>query len=335
MVAFPAAVTAEQILQRLAQMQKPSASESAQAETSQHFVRRVLQKLSGERSIPELLAGEDFLSGSYVRFTKRAPLDDVDLMVPMNGTGLYHRYGNGVPSGLALAGTGYWTSPLLDRDFESRDGNKSSIIVLNRFRDALAETYASSTVVRDGQAVNVALASYGLGLDVVPCFRAFDAHGAEVFLIAEGHGRPGWIVTNPKLHARFLDSVATRPIRSFLRDLILLAKLWNAAANGGRLSPFHVEVMAIRHFEARVMISLAESLDSFFQALPQILQTACPDPAGLGEPIDAALDWDARLRSAILAEETSRSIQVARALSAIGREDLAAERWCGALGFSG
>jgi hypothetical protein len=142
-------------------------------------------------------------------------------------------------------------------------------------------------------------------------------------------------MTNPKLHARFLDSVASRPVRSYLRDVILLAKLWNASANGGRLSPFHVEVMATRHFEATLMFSLADSLDSFFLALASALQAACPDPAGLGGPIDATLDWDARARSVIVAEETSRSIRVARALSELGREDLAAERLCGALGFSG
>ncbi len=65
-----------------------SQAQRSQGSTSHQHIRGLLDsKWQSDSSFPWLTDG-DFLSGSYARGTKIYPLDDIDVMVVIDGTGL-------------------------------------------------------------------------------------------------------------------------------------------------------------------------------------------------------------------------------------------------------
>lgn len=139
----------------------------SQGSTSHNYIRDVLKgKNDTNSSFPRLLDG-DFLSGSYARGTKLKPLDDIDVMVVIDGAGL-RVLNNGLVQDVEVRGSGQNENPILQH--MGPDSLLSSKTVMSLFQQALNETHPNSKIRNDEQAVNVWLESYGLGIDVVPCF---------------------------------------------------------------------------------------------------------------------------------------------------------------------
>lgn len=61
----------------------------SQGSTSHNYIRDVLKGKNDTNSLFPRLVDGDFLSGSYARGTKLKPLDDIDVMVVIDGSGLY------------------------------------------------------------------------------------------------------------------------------------------------------------------------------------------------------------------------------------------------------
>src|SRR5690242_548687 len=76
----------ENLLARYGNVSLPQIS---QASKSQTYIRDLLvNKSRSDASFPRFIEG-DFLSGSYARGTKIFPLDDVDIMMVLDGRGLF------------------------------------------------------------------------------------------------------------------------------------------------------------------------------------------------------------------------------------------------------
>jgi hypothetical protein len=119
---------------------------------------------------PNLIDG-DVLSGSFGRRTGITPLDDVDVMMILDGTGLI-LVRNGIGTGETVEGSGDLAKQINFGRFQGPDGYLSSRKILAEFRTALRGTiYPNSEVGNAEQAVNGWLSSYGMGMDVVPAFQ--------------------------------------------------------------------------------------------------------------------------------------------------------------------
>lgn len=179
------------------------------------------------------------------------------------------------------------------------DSLLSSKTVMSLFQQALNETHPNSTIRNDEQAVNVWLESYGLGIDVVPCFHLIPRDGSrDHYFIPEGNGGTGWKTTNPKIDEEISTALHDRHDKK-LKKVIRLIKFWNAVSNGGNLKSYHLETIAWHVFDKRPesIRSLEEGMIAFFVAADQFLANACANKTGLGGPVDHYLSDTARTSS--------------------------------------
>jgi len=265
-----------------------SSSVISQGSRSHNYIRDILHaKNSTDSTFPRLVEG-DFLSGSYIRGTKLKPLDDIDVMVVIDGSGLCVTNG-GVKQSVEVRGSGDDSNPILQHlGFNSL---LSSKVVMGLFKDALTQSHTSSKVRDDEQAVNVWLDSYGIGIDVVPCFHLIPTDGRrDYYFIPEGGQSEGWKTTNPKIDLEISTALHDKHEKK-MKHVIRLAKYWNLVSNGSRLKSYHIETAAWHIFEVRQhpIRSLEEGLIVFFEGFGSILEKPCADKTELGAPVDGYL----------------------------------------------
>lgn len=281
---------------------KPGRLEQAQ-KSLEHLLGRLVNRHAGDPTFPRLLVGS-LVSGSLPRRTKMHPLNDVDVMVILDGTGLTC-VEDDRETGDSFAYTGKSGSPLLLPRYKT-DGTTylSSIRVLNTFRDFLRQSYGRSEIARDGQAVNVWLESYGLGLDVVPTFRVKRTNGTDYFWIPVGSNDPSWQKTDPRNDATVLDRVEQTTGPS-VRSVIRLIKYWNLKRNFGRFRSYHLEVLCNRALDGQYIYSYGEGVLRFFERAEPLIASACPTQHGYGGNLDTYLG-DEQRRWALMALQRDR-----------------------------
>jgi len=270
-----------------------SASQKSQGSTSHQYVRGLLdKKWQSDSSFPWLVEG-DFLSGSYARGTKIHPLNDIDVMVVLDGTGLT-AFDKGQTLNAEVRGAGTAGSPVNSYTY-NQFGHISSKMVLEKFHDALKETYPNSEIKKHGQAVNVWLDSYQLGLDIVPCFHIMPRDGRrDFYYIPAGGDQHTWLSTNPKIDKEIVDAMDTFHDGKF-KPVVRLLKHWNEVHNASRLESYHIETVAVYALGWEQKITdHADGVRRFFSNAGIHLQNPCPDMTQLGGPVDTYLSQEAR-----------------------------------------
>ncbi len=278
-----------------------------QGSKSHNYIRGLLDnKWQTHDRFPWLIEG-DFLSGSYGRGTKIYPLDDIDIMIVLDGHGLVPisggQYLNAEVRGSGMDGSA------ITKHFD-HNNLVSSTSVLEVFRDALKETFPTSEIKKDGQAVNVWLDSYDLGLDIVPCFHIVPRDGSQdYYYIPMGAGSNMWKSTNPKIDHRISDALHARHDRK-LKPVVKLLKYWNKTQNGHRLRSYHVEVLAWYVFNTHPskIGDYVAAIKYFFDQASIMLVNYCDDPTKLGGHIDLYLSYEDRQTSIKKMQEASQSV---------------------------
>ncbi len=271
----------------------PSKFERQKASDSHNYIRQVLANRNvRDPSFPRIQ--RDFLIGSAVRWTKISPLDDIDVFTVMDGSGLsYIENGQIVPS--IIESSGKLPNPLYD--LLDWDGMLNSVKVLNKFRDTLKLTYPDSKIGRDGQAITVHLSSLGFTIDIVPAFYIQPILiDAPRYCIPMGHNIRDWKITNPDLDKARVHA-ANKIHNGMASHIIMFIKYWNKCRNRNRLSSYHVEVMCLALLGTNPIQDYAEGIFRVFTSAPDFMNRSCPDPKGLGPPIDEYLSDDVRQRT--------------------------------------
>ena len=153
-----------------------------------------------------LAVSASFLTGSYRRHTLITPLREADVDIVV----------------------------VLDRGYRRRGARA----VLELVKSALRETYPSSRISRNGQAVTIRFADFTV--DVVPAFATcwWEDDGWDIC----NSGDDTWIRTNPGKHIE-LSSKINQRTDGLLVPTVKILKAWNR--NAGRpLRSFHLEVLA-------------------------------------------------------------------------------------------
>lgn len=302
-----------------------SASQISQGSKSHNFIRELLgNKWPDDSTFPRVAEG-DFLSGSYARGTKIHPLNDIDVMIVIDGTGLL-AVNNGSFLNAEVRGDGN-RNPILQH--MGPNNMLSSKKVLQLFHDALRQSHPGSQLKKDGQAVNVWLDSYGLGIDVVPCFHILPRDGSrDFYYIPEGNNSDHWISTNPKIDEEISDALNKHHNMMF-KDVVRLIKYWNRVFNLDRLQSYHLETVAWRAFPTSggKIVTLDMALMHFFGNALQIVAGDCPDMTGLGGPVDSYLSQENRLSSLSRIGEAAETIRQAYVLSPSEDNQLRAWRY--------
>lgn len=284
----------------------PQISQGAKSHT---YVKDLLENKSRSfPTFPRILNGAGFLSGSYARGTKNHPLNDIDVMVVMDGTGLF-AWSKGVMLDAEVKGTGEVQNPILNH--LGSEKTLSSRKVLQLFHDALKQSHQNSSVSKDGQAVNIWLKSYNLGIDIVPAFHIVPRNGSrDFYYIPAGGNQDGWLMTNPKIDAQISDTFVKLHGEEF-RNPVRLIKHWNKVHNNGRLRSYHLETVVWYVFSDHPgpVRSYEHGLRYFFDNCTSTLSNPCPDATKIGDSIDKNLSVTDRLLSLQKIDETRKAIR--------------------------
>ena len=285
-----------------------NASHISQGAKSHTYVCDILKNKSDtDRFFPQFIDG-DFISGSYSRGTKIHPLDDIDIMMVMDGNGLCAIQNGSVVNAEVRSGNGE-NNPVLHHLGLNKLLSSKKIIEL--FSNALRESYPTSTVAKDGQAVNVWLESYNLGIDIVPCFHIIPRdESQDYYYIPEGGISEGWISTNPNIDKDISDLFVQKFGDNF-KNFVRLIKFWNEKKNSGKLQSYHLETViwyVMRNY-TRAITDYAHSVAYFFANCLNHLSNNCPDATKIGDSVDKYLSIADRLSSLEKVKETQSHIQ--------------------------
>jgi hypothetical protein len=246
----------------------------------------------------------DFLTGSYKRWTKTKPLKDVDIFLVLGQDERHYR-------------------------------SKPPSTLLGVVENALLETYERDRVHRQRRSVTV---DFGVkvtddttdeqvvSFDVVPAF----ARG-DYYEIPDAETSAGWTGTNPKVHeAKAVD--AQQAYANEWKALVRMMKYWNNRHEKPIKPSFLIEVMALEVLHPPFGGEFDREMQGFFHALADRIDENWADPAGLGPAVSDSMDATrcAAARRALIdaGDAATQAIRLTRE----GKGGAALEAWRALLG---
>lgn len=232
---------------------------------------------------------EDFLTGSYRRWTKTKPLKDVDIFCVLHN----------------------------DEKPKYRDGKQPGVL-LGAVEQILAAKYGSSCVSRQRRAVTVEFSSGGddervVSFDVVPAFAKGDHYE-----IPDTATTSGWTNTNPKIHAE-KATAANNAFGGEWKGMVRMAKSWNRANDKPVRPSFLLEVMALEILRPPFGGDFPYEFMSYFATAADRIDEVWPDPAGLGPPVNDTMTASDKAKAKQALINAHHKIREAIQLSRTGR----------------
>ena len=295
-----------------------------QARKSRDYLIEQIQTIEkNDGSFPRLYGGYKPF-GSFARSTKVRPLNDIDLLLLLNGKGTASHFYSGYTYWLRVDTVTPSLKPYLDDH-----GFLNSTKVLNKFKSSLASVpnYKRADIKRNGVAVCLSLSSYDWVFDIVPAFPISDGMGGTgYYLIPDGSGE--WKRTDPRKDEE-LVTAANKQHDKLLLPLIRLIKYWNTY----RYSPpeipsYYLETMLITGMRySPAITSIIAGLPKAFSTLSSSVIASCPDPKGLGSDLSDGVNWDTRWKVHTTAKEMAQYADEALQYERLDDHKKAIEYW--------
>ncbi len=256
-----------------------------------------------DASFPKLY-GSQLPFGSFARSTKIRPLNDIDVLVLLNGYQTQADQSQSDPYE-------YWlrikdqSAPLAK--FPDDYGYVNSIKILNKFRDSLYKVanYKKAEMHRRQQAVTLSLSTYPWVFDIVPAVPIdnYEGSGIAYYLIPDGNG--DWIRTDPRKD-QTLVTETNQKLGGDLLPTIRLLKAWNKRITKPVLPSYYFENLVIKVFQqAWSITSFPNAIKYFFDCCPVYLYASFPDPKRLGPDLDASIPYENKQKIAEAMKEAA------------------------------
>lgn len=280
------------------------AEQVKKARSSRNYLFDQIKLLADKDIYFPRLYGNFLPFGSLARSSKIRPLNDIDILILLNGrdTRDTSSTSDSYTSWLKILSD---DAPLAR--FRDDYGYVNSTKVLNKFRDSLANTpnYKKAELHKRMQAVTLELSSHPWVFDIVPSVPISNStNGISHYLIPNGHG--DWIRTDPRIDSANITRVNQKHAGEFLPTLRLL-KYWNARTHKPVLGSYYYETLALRVFDYATKIqSYPQAIKYFFDNCPSYFLSSCPDPKNLGPALDVSLDLDTKQKVSAAMNEAAK-----------------------------
>jgi hypothetical protein len=232
---------------------------------------------------------EDFLTGSYRRWTKTKPLKDVDIFCVLH-----------------------------DDERSKYREEKHPSVILDDTKKILITKYGSKNVERQNRSVCVSFPDGEddervMSFDVVPAFTK-----STHYEIPDMATSTGWIETNPRVHAD-KATAANDAFKGEWKGMVRMAKSWNRARNKPIKPSFLIEVMALDIVRPPFGGDFPYEFMAFFATATNRLDENWPDPAGLGPQVNNSMTASERSAAKQALTEAHHMIREAIELSRAGQ----------------
>jgi len=247
----------------------------------------------------EFVVENDFLTGSYRRYTKTKPLKDVDIFCVLGKS---------------------------ERHFRNEHPAK----ILEAFRKALIKLYPSGAVTLQRRSVEI---DFGVVIDAEDNtdYRVVSMDVVPAFAFGEDYEIPDkenekWIKTNPTVHEQAAIDAHDAYSKEW-KGLVRMAKYWNNHSGKPIKPSFLLEVMALGCLAPPFCGKFEYEFQGMFATFSNRIFDTWPDPAGLGPAVsDMMNDSEKRAASQSLAA-AGRKATLAIDLARQGKNGEALQAW--------
>ena len=228
-------------------------STSDNAKSSREFLFEQIKYLSDNTHFLKVAPQYNINFGSFARKTKIKPLDDIDIIIDLDGSNLIIegsqwnnitlKVSNNCTDKLIISAsdkyTQYWGEPIYYLNSDK---------VKNKLVSALQtiSQYEKAEIHARGEAVTLKLKSYSWNFDIVPAFYyAGNSYTKPYYLIPNGYGK--WKKTNPKLEQERVSKL-NQKFNNVVLPTIRLVKYWNKRGKMPNITSYVLETIVLDYF---------------------------------------------------------------------------------------
>lgn len=225
--------------------------DSDTAKKSRDYLLNQIHSIASNGGFIPLASSYDVSFGSFSRKTKIKPLDDIDIIIGINGLGTHFSKQNwdNITMWIDTDSTNYALKNLCDKDYWTNRYIINSNKVKNKLLSELNRipNYSKAELHARGEAVTLNLKSYSWNFDVVPAFYYTDETTKKnYYLIPNGHGN--WKFTNPKIEQERISKLNVKFNNTVLTTIRLL-KYWNRRGKMPNFTSYVLETIALDYFD--------------------------------------------------------------------------------------
>ncbi len=242
---------------------------------------------------------DDFLTGSYKRYTKTKPLKDVDIFCVLGSKEKHFR-------------------------------DEHPLKVLQAFEKALAEKYGATAVSIQRRSVGV---DFGVVVDAEDNtdYRVVSMDAVPAFACGQNYEIPDkdegkWIKTNPKIHEEKAIE-AHDAYNGEWKGLVRMLKYWNNHHERPIKPSFLIEVMALECLHPPFSGRFDYEFQGTFATFADRIFDAWADPAGLGPPVSDMMSEEKKKAACAALKQADRQATIAIDLVRQGKNGDALQAW--------
>lgn len=231
-----------------------SKTNSDNAKGSRDFLISQIKSISDNGNFIRLASQYNCFFGSFSRKTKICELDDVDIIIGLNGSDLIIEGSqwNNISLKINNDCKDYMLINLSDKIkgyFQPDTYYLNSTKVKNKLVSELSNIsqYEKADIHARGEAVTLKLKSYTWNFDIVPAFYyEGDRHTSSYYLIPNGSGN--WKKTNPKTEQKRISDTNVKFNDTVLKT-VRLVKYWNRRGKMPNITSYVLETIVLDYFD--------------------------------------------------------------------------------------